>query len=568
MFESIGVAELPTGPGLAEGLDGLALADLSAESLFDVLKACERLAAWAQARQLTAINEIMRRETSAGSPGAASRPGEGAPGEFAVMEIACALKLSDLSASVRVDLARNLEDRLPFVLDSLEAGTIDLARARVLVEETSGLSAQDAQAVAAGLLSAASRLTSAQLRYRVRRRVAVVDSEAASRRAAGNRRARRAWLGELEDGLAELGALLPANDAALGWSVLDTLARTVLAEDPEDRRTLDEVRADVFADLVTGRAHVPAARVPAAAAPAPPSASPTPAPPTPAPPTPAPPTPCLSSGRRRLPPPAVLQVTVPWRTLVGGSNLPGEVSGFGPVDAETARAVAVTALEDLSGGLSVHWIVHDDSGRAVATTSTTRHRRRLDEYRARVLTALGVEVRDRTCRHPGCRAPARRCDHDHTVPFPFGRTVTCNLACLCRRHHRSKTHGRWRVEQLPGGRLVWTSPTGTVHRTDPGLWAEPVGPPAPGEADDADAEVPDPGRSPEREREWVDRVLAEAAAFESSGGAESSGPGMPASPWTGHLEAWDDVDRGYDDRGDVERGYTAYSEDGVLGCTA
>ncbi|MDD7963642.1 HNH endonuclease, partial [Microbacterium sp. NE1TT3] len=35
-----------------------------------------------------------------------------------------------------------------------------------------------------------------------------------------------------------------------------------------------------------------------------------------------------------------------------------------------------------------------------------------------------------------------------------------------KRHHDVKHHTRWRVRQLAGGLLVWTSPTGRVYRED------------------------------------------------------------------------------------------------------
>ena len=55
-----------------------------------------------------------------------------------------------------------------------------------------------------------------------------------------------------------------------------------------------------------------------------------------------------------------------------------------------------------------------------------------------------VAVRDKTCVFPWCTRPARRCDTDHIVPHNRGGpTCPCNLAPLCRRHHRIKTHGGW-----------------------------------------------------------------------------------------------------------------------------
>jgi len=72
-----------------------------------------------------------------------------------------------------------------------------------------------------------------------------------------------------------------------------------------------------------------------------------------------------------------------------------------------------------------------------------------------------VAVRDRTCVFPWCSRPARRCDTDHIHPRSRGGpTCACNLAPLCRRHHRLKTHSPWSYLVLDPGRYLWTSPHG------------------------------------------------------------------------------------------------------------
>ena len=71
-----------------------------------------------------------------------------------------------------------------------------------------------------------------------------------------------------------------------------------------------------------------------------------------------------------------------------------------------------------------------------------------------------VALRDLTCVFPWCSRPARGCDTDHVVPFDGGGTTsTDNLAPLCRRHHRLKTHGRgWTYTVLDAGTYLWSSP--------------------------------------------------------------------------------------------------------------
>ena len=73
-----------------------------------------------------------------------------------------------------------------------------------------------------------------------------------------------------------------------------------------------------------------------------------------------------------------------------------------------------------------------------------------------------VKLRDQWCVFPWCTRPARGCDCDHVVPHTDdGATCDCNLAPLCRRHHRLKTHGvGWRYTVLDPGTYLWSSPHG------------------------------------------------------------------------------------------------------------
>ena len=46
------------------------------------------------------------------------------------------------------------------------------------------------------------------------------------------------------------------------------------------------------------------------------------------------------------------------------------------------------------------------------------------------------------------------------------RTQTDNLACLCRSHHRLKTHTAWLYRMIAPGIFEWTSPHGHAYRRD------------------------------------------------------------------------------------------------------
>jgi hypothetical protein len=104
-----------------------------------------------------------------------------------------------------------------------------------------------------------------------------------------------------------------------------------------------------------------------------------------------------------------------------------------------------------------------------------------------------VKARDRTCRHPGCRRPARWTEADHVHPYAEGGQTACeNLCSLCRRHHRLKTHAPgWRFTMTDDGTLSVTTPSGVTRSTRPPglhlpdeLLLVPAGGPPPDPADD------------------------------------------------------------------------------------
>ncbi|SDS62686.1 HNH endonuclease signature motif containing protein [Jiangella sp. DSM 45060] len=149
------------------------------------------------------------------------------------------------------------------------------------------------------------------------------------------------------------------------------------------------------------------------------------------------------TARRR---PVVVQVTVPFSTLIGLDDHPGELDGYGHITAAIARELAAAGVwtwlrtEPGTGQLLDH-------GRA--------------RYRPTAALADFIVARDRTCRAPGCHRSARACDVDHAVPFETGGpTSPANCHALCTTHHLLKHHGGWSVTRHRDGSTRWRSPTG------------------------------------------------------------------------------------------------------------
>ena len=149
-----------------------------------------------------------------------------------------------------------------------------------------------------------------------------------------------------------------------------------------------------------------------------------------------------------------------WTTLF--VHLSAEaIAGLDPVGRceNTARAVLEQQIRS--------WCGRTDSHLTVTPVLDLSDHTRSDAYEAR------GRLRDRSdlvagrCVFPFCGRPARRCDHDHVVPHAEGgETCDCNIAPLCRRHHRLKTHAGWRYTVVETGVWLWSDPHGQQFLRD------------------------------------------------------------------------------------------------------
>ena len=86
-------------------------------------------------------------------------------------------------------------------------------------------------------------------------------------------------------------------------------------------------------------------------------------------------------------------------------------------------------------------------------------------YPFRGRLARWIRTRDVTCTFPGCQLLAQRCQLDHLVEYPKGKTEHCNGACECVHHHQAK-HASMTVTRLDNGTMRWTNRFG-ITRTRP-----------------------------------------------------------------------------------------------------
>ncbi len=177
------------------------------------------------------------------------------------------------------------------------------------------------------------------------------------------------------------------------------------------------------------------------------------------------PTPRVDPVRGALSGPVVARVhlTLSLAALLGLREDPADLASAAPghrgrslglISAAVARRLALCA----------DWqrFLHDDNGLLCGVSGTYA----LPAELRRVLLA-----EYQTCTAYGCPHPASDCDADHCQPWAPDSTggLTClgNLHPLCRRHHNTKTHGRWQADRGPDGTITWTSPLGQTTTTDP-----------------------------------------------------------------------------------------------------
>ena len=356
--------------------------------------------------------------------------------DWAREEVAACLRLSPDTARGRIRVARALCGRLADTHAALAAGDMSLWQVLHLAEAVQDLSDTAAAEVQTRVLPRAGQQTLTQFRQSVARAVHRADPRDAQEKHLDARDGREVVLVANDRGMATLIAHQPAEDAALVHLACDTLAREL--REPDDARTLAQRGSDALTELA--RRYLAGT---------------------------------LSTAHGQ---PVTLNVTVDTATLFGFADNPAHLAGYGPITPDIARALAKDALW--------RWVLTDPST-GVVLDSGPRH------DPGQHLRDL-VLLRHPTCTAPGCARPSRNCDLDHTIPYPQGPTCECNLAPLCRRHHRLKTTGRWTLQHLPDHTMRWTTQAGLTYTVPPPA----IGPPHPDRDPDGDF-FPDPSCVPD-----------------------------------------------------------------------
>jgi hypothetical protein len=126
---------------------------------------------------------------------------------------------------------------------------------------------------------------------------------------------------------------------------------------------------------------------------------------------------------------------------------------------------AVEAMRDALDPLIDSWCRATSQTTGLAADERGQAPHGHDGYRPPAALQRLLQQRHATCVYPSCHRRSWRCDLDHTKPYDKGgRTCPCNMAPLCRAHHRVfKQHWQWKLIQLWPGLLIWVAPAGTWH---------------------------------------------------------------------------------------------------------
>ncbi|MBT2531026.1 DUF222 domain-containing protein [Arthrobacter sp. ISL-48] len=402
------------------------------DACLDRLAGIARLEAMTAALKVRTAAEFVEGTQAVASP--AASPQEHTAQEMAVVaEVACVLTVSERAAGALLAESQTLTAALPLTLAALQAGSISWQHARFMVDETANLDPSAAAELEAHFLDPAAPnpargcpagdLVPSRFRANARtwrERHHSVSIEERHIRSAADRRLEYT---PDRDGMAWLSAYLPANQAAGIWDRATTAARAM--QGPGEARTLTQLRADTAANwLLAGK---------------------------------------TADGTAS--PRAQVLLTVPVFSLLGLTDEPATLDGYGPIPASMARALVA------DGADSFHRVLTDPRDGAPLEIGRT-------SYRIPTAMRQWLRLRDGKCPFPGCNNHSLDNEADHLLAWADGGTTgITNLGQPCHKHHRLKHTSAWKptpaTQNKPPG---WVSPSGRHYQSEQQDWEPPVWP--------------------------------------------------------------------------------------------
>ncbi|WP_455833866.1 DUF222 domain-containing protein [Pseudarthrobacter siccitolerans] len=393
-------------------------------------------------------------------------------------EVGALLALGPRAAGAFLATSHAVAKELPLTFSALQAGTITWPHALVMVEETAGLDPAGAAALEAHFLdpevprpptaAPVGELPAYRFRAKARKWRERHHPESLEKRHAKCAADRRMEYTPDRDGMARVSLYVPADQASAIWNRTTALARGL--QGPDEPRTMTQLRPDIAASLLLGAG------------------------------TALHPGPETSTGQSSLgqsgagqagtgqsslgqsgaaagkpgetyagaalgnvpAPKADVLVTVPALSLMGTTDEPAILDGYGPIPASMARKLVE------GGATSFYRVLVDPRDGAPLEIGRT-------SYRLTKAMKRALQLRDGRCTFPGCNNPSLDNEADHLQAWQHGGTTgISNLAQLCPKHHRLKHATAWTptpaTHNEPPG---WTSPTGRHYKAEHHDWEPP-----------------------------------------------------------------------------------------------
>ena len=371
-------------------------------------------------------------------------------------EIGCVLALGPRAAASFLATSHAVTATLPLTLEALQAGSMSWQHAVAMADEAAALDRAGAAALEAHFLDpdapdAARGCPVGQMpahRFRAKARLwrERHHAESIEKRHARSVADRRVEFRPDQDGMAWLSAYLRADEAVAGWNRLTAVARGM--QGPNEGRSMPQLRADNFAEAIlsggleargdTGGSNASANGAGDGGG--------------------------DGSGREQLSTPirAQVLVTVPVFALMGLTDEPAVLDGYGPIPPSVARRLIA------DGADSFHRVLVDPRDGAPLEIGRT-------SYRLTKSMRNWLRMRDGKCPFPGCSNNSLDNDADHILAWHKGGTTgISNLGQPCPRHHRLRHTTGWKPTPAskhdPPG---WTSPTGRNYKSEHQDWEAP-----------------------------------------------------------------------------------------------
>lgn len=322
-------------------------------------------------------------------------------------EIGLAKKISPHAGRAFLTTAQCLVGGLPGTFTSLSLGKISEQKARIVAEETEGLSNEDKLTIDGRIGESLEPSGVRGLRSEARALVQEMNMADAAEKVDKATAKRRVTLTALRDGMGRLSATIPLQQAVAAFDGLKSSADTAVVQGQTDGRSQGQFMADTCVERLTGQAAATAI-------------------------------------------PTEIHLVVDAKSLFSDGYVPAWIPGYGPLPARTAR----------------NFIAGNDAALFIRRMFTAAEGGHLVGMESRSRSFTGklrqmVVFRDDLCRTPWCDAPIKHADH--ADPYAdCGETSWENASGLCASCNYAKEHPGWKHTATADGVTV-TTPSGKEY---------------------------------------------------------------------------------------------------------